>query len=120
MKTDVEKIMDQIDLFLQTLNNDSKQRSESIKELIDFLSYNLRVTELSDLQKRDFVYCMEGYPLTDKQHDLLTKSNDKEKNYYIDMWARSTYFRRCAWLTYLHGQGEIPSVNSQLSEQEQK
>lgn len=108
---DVFAVMDD---YLQEVNNDDEVRLERINELMDFLSYNKRLTALSAAEKLDFVHCMEGYPLSEKQRKALDENPEKQ-DYYITMWARSNYFRRCAWLSYLHGEDDYkPSVNAEV------
>ena len=102
MKTD--KIIDLIDEHLQEANSDKEERIRRIKEITEFLNYNLRLTELSDEEKQDFVLSMEGYPLSDEMRKTLDNcTTEEQKDHYFTMWARSTYFRRCKWLNYLKG-----------------
>jgi len=108
-----QKIIEAIDRFLQESNHDKEERVKKIKEIQDFLNYNLRITQLTDKEKTDFVYCIEGYPLSKGQSELLDECTDQRKDHYINMWARSTYFRRCAWLSYLHGETDVkPNLNA--------
>lgn len=98
-------LIDLIDEHLQEANSDTKDRIDKIKTILDFLNYNLRLTELSDDEKQDFMGCIEGYPLTDEMRETLDNCKTEErKNYYYTMWARSTYFKRCAWMQYLCGE----------------
>lgn len=104
MKT--EKLTKIISDHLQEVNKDQAERIKRIKELLDFLNYNLRLTELSDEEKEDFIGSQEGYPLNDNMRKTLDecKGNPKKEDHYITMWARSTYFRRCEWFRYLTGE----------------
>ena len=102
MKT--EELLDIIDEHLQEVNSDTEERTQRIKNILDFLNYNFRLTELSEKEKEDFVHCMEGYPLNDNMRETLNKcETEDKKSHYINMWARSTYFRQCAWFEYLYG-----------------
>jgi hypothetical protein len=107
----MDEILDKIDSFLQLSNGNTKERLDKINELLSFLNYNKRLTELSKEEKLNFVEAMEGANLTDKQRKILNESDVKMKDHYIEMWARSTYFRRCAWISYLHGKGDIPTIS---------
>lgn len=104
MKT--SELLNLIDDHLQEANSIPTDRVNRINEILTYLNFNLRLTELSELEKQDFVNCMEGFPLTDDQKKTLNDSTEERKNYYIDMWARSTYMKRCVWLTYLHGESD--------------
>ena len=100
-----ELLLEIIDGHLQELNKDAEQRAKCIEELIDFLQYNLRITKLTPEEKEDFYYCNEGYPFRDNQKKTIDGcKTQKEIDCYIDMWARATYFRRCAWMSYLFGE----------------
>ena len=97
-----------LDILVQIQNtieqkNDDKWRIEKCDEILDYVNYYKRLAELSDKEKLDFIHCNEGFPLTDEQREVLNKSDDLKKDYYFDMWARSTYFKLCAWLNYLGG-----------------
>ncbi len=106
-----EELINLVNDHLQEANADNEVRITRIQEIQDFLNYNLRLTELSAEEKEDFVNCMEGFPLTQAQRNTLSDAKGKVRNngeslqdYYIDMWARSTYFKRCAWFSYLYGE----------------
>jgi hypothetical protein len=99
------EIIEILDEYLQEVNSDQEKRIGRIKELLDFLNYNLRLTELSKEEKEDFVLSNEGYPLNEGMRKTLDGCESEEKkNHYFNMLARSTYFRRCAWLRYLTGE----------------
>ena len=101
----IEDLIIIIEEHLQEVNDNTKERVTRIKNLLDFLNYSLRLTELSEKEKEDFYGSIKGYPLNDNMRKTLEGCpNEEIKDYYITMWARSTYFRRCAWLQYLHGE----------------
>jgi hypothetical protein len=100
----IDELLETIDDHLQKVNDDIKERVKRIDGILDFLNYNRRLTLLSPEEKQDFYYCNEGYPIEGNLKKAIDKcKTEKEKNYYIDMWARTTYFRQCAWLNYLYG-----------------
>ena len=103
MKTD--EIVDLIDEHLQEVNKNKEERIKRIKEMQDFLAYNLRISELTERELDDLGRTMEGVYFTDNMRKTLDDCKTEErKNYYIEMWARSTYFKQCAWMSYLHGE----------------
>ena len=106
------KILEVIDVHLQEVNDDQALRLSRIDGLIDFLQYQRRLTALSDEEREDYGYTLQGYPLTDEQRKIMDDcKSEKARDYYVEMWARSTYFRRCAWQSYLFGQTtDKPSV----------
>ncbi len=117
MKTD--KILNIIDEHLQEVNDNTEERVKRIKTFLEYLNYNLRLTELSDEEKQSFVGSMDGAPLSPEMKKTMDeckkKSTEKEYNHYIEMWARSIYFRRCDWLQYLHGEtNEKPFVQNKV------
>ena len=93
------------------IEEDQKIRLE---EVVDYAKYCMRLISLSAAEKKDFANCMEGYPITDKQMKLLAASSEEKKDYYIDMWARSTYFKQCAWMSYLHGETDDSPYQSEF------
>lgn len=101
---DVVKMIDIIDEFLAE-SEDTPKRVFKIKELLSYLNYNLRLTELSDEELNAYRQCVDGPVLSDQMRATLEgcKTEDGRK-YYTDMWARSVYFRRCAWDEYLYGE----------------
>ena len=108
-----DEIIDIIDAHLQEVNSNRDERLSRINEILGFVSYNKRLTELTDAEQKDFVCCNEGYPFTSKQQNILDK-NPHKKDYYLNMWARATYFRQCAWLGYLFGETDKkPSLTKQ-------
>lgn len=102
MKT--EEILNIMDAHLQEVNDDQKERLSRINEMLDYLNYNKRLTELSEVEKQAFVETMEGAALTDAQRQKLKGMDKKQQDLYFDELARTTYFRRCAWLSYLSGE----------------
>lgn len=105
MKTD--ELITAISDHLQEVNDDTKERLKRIDEMLFFLNFNRRLTELSDEEKEDFVYSNEGYPWTDDMRKAYdTATDDITKQQYLEMWSRSTYMRQCDWNSYLTGQTE--------------
>lgn len=103
-KSEPVDILSLIDNHLQEANTDDAERMKRIDEIIDFLMYNKRLTALSPEEKLAFVQTMEP-ELSDEERKVINGcKTKKDKEHYIDMWARSTYFRRCAWMAYLHGE----------------
>lgn len=85
--------------------SDRSKTVELINEVMAYCNYLLRLEGLTDKEKEDFVSTMEGGGMTEEMRKVLNDcKTDKKRDYYIDMWGRSTYFRQCAWLSYLHGE----------------
>ena len=101
------QIVDIISEHLQEANNNDVERLKRIDEILEFVNYNRRLTMLTDEEKQDFIYCNEGYPRETWTEDMIkaydNAPDQKARDYYIEMWARSTYFRQCAWHNYLFG-----------------
>ncbi len=102
MKTN--ELLEHISEHLQEVNSDTTERLKRIDKMLFFLNYNRRLTELFEVEKLDFANCHEGYPWTENMGKTYDNAPDqKTKDDYIDMWARSNYFRLCAWDNYLSG-----------------
>lgn len=109
-----EEVMNLIDEHLQEANSNTEERINRTKELLRFLNYNLRLAQLTDEEKEDFIGSMEGYPLTKGMRETLDKAeNEQVREHYIDTWARSTYFKQCEWLQYLYGETEEKPFTSE-------
>lgn len=110
MKTD--EIVDLISDHLQEANSDRPERLSRIKEMLDFLNFNLRFTELTDEEQVDFVMTEEGtHPWTKEMRKKFDNATKEHQHDYIDMLARSNYFRLCAWRSYLFGETkDKPSI----------
>ena len=108
MKTD--ELIDLISEHLQEVNDDEKERMQRINAMLDFLNWNKRITELSKKEKVAFTQAMGGH-ITDSERAIIADAADeKKKEYYIDSFARANYIRKCAWISYLSGEGEKPIV----------
>lgn len=89
---------------LQEVNNNTPERLKRIDEMLFFLNFHKRLTELSKEERQDFCYCQEGFPWTEEMKKTYENaSTEEKKDYYRTMWATSTYMRRCAWDSYLAG-----------------
>jgi hypothetical protein len=102
MKT--EEVMEVIYKHLEDAKSDAV-RLKKVNELLDYFNYCKRLFSLTEDERIDFIGTMDGAPLTESERNTLenTKDNRVTYNYYVKMFARSTYFRRCNWLAYLHG-----------------
>ncbi len=84
--------------FLDTLKKD--ERIESIDDLLHRLNFERRLTMLTD-EERDH---MNNESLSPEARQKLDEAKTPvEREELITMYARSTYFRQCAWIDYLNG-----------------
>ena len=106
-----DEVIDVISQHIQETKPDSleavKRLDKIISSISEYVNYTRRLMALTDVEKQDFMDTMEGRGLTAEQRKTLDTQPDK-RNYYIEMWARSNYFRRCAWLAYLYGEEDHP------------
>ncbi len=65
-----DALIDLISDHLQELNDNKEGRVKAINEFLDFLDWNLRITELSDAEKVAFSNAMEG-GLSEKEHEKI-------------------------------------------------
>lgn len=115
-----KEILSLLDDYLQEANDSQKERVRRIKGFLDFLNYNLRLTELSKEEKIHFVNSVEGH-LTKEMHEKINSCKTKEeKDEWITMWASSSYFRQCAWFNYLNGKTNEKPFSSPKKEKKKK
>jgi hypothetical protein len=95
------------DLFISWIDDVPKSdRVKLIDDLIHRLEFERRWQSLETNQIRHM--CEE---MSESESIALSKcSTDAEKEEMIEMYARSKYFRRCAWMMYLNGESEEPPV----------
>lgn len=103
-----EEVKEVIDEHLQQVNDNTEERIKRIKDIQRYLMYNLRLTELTEKEKDAFISTMEGGDLSDADRAILDNcKSEKELDNRISNIARATYFRRCAWLSYLNGETDV-------------
>ena len=101
---ETNELMEIISEHLQKVNSDTTERLKRIDEMLFFINFNRRLTELTDEERVDYTMSHEGYPWTENMRKTYDNARDQEtKDHYIDMWARSRYIRQCAWDDYLAG-----------------
>ncbi|MES2314967.1 MAG: hypothetical protein V4524_03495 [Patescibacteria group bacterium] len=84
--------------FLDTLGKDD--RLARIDDLLHRLNFERRLTALTD-EERDH---MNDESLSPEARQKLDEAKtEAERENLITMYARSTYFRQCAWKDYLNG-----------------
>jgi hypothetical protein len=90
------------------------KRMEAIEDALHSLNFEKRVTGLTDEQK-DHLF---NDRLTDAAKQRLAAcKTDTAKEALIDEYARTRYFRRCAWVDYLNGVTDTPPVGPILGAQ---
>lgn len=86
---------------------DKIARVEFIDDMIHLLNFERRVTLLSPEQEAN----MMDAGLSDECRKKLDEcKTEDERNHYIEMYARSQYFRQCAWSNYLNGFEADPPI----------
>lgn len=101
---DIYQILTEINNLLNNSDTTPEVSLNYIKHLDDFIQFNKRLYGLNKEELDDFNSTMGG-GLTKKEIDFLNEvEGETKKDYYIDMWARSNYFRQCSWMSYLHGE----------------
>ena len=96
--------------FIESLDALPKsERINAIDDLIHRLQFEKRWQLLDENQVRHM--CDES--LSDTEAAAIANCvTVQERDERIDMYARARYFRRCAWITYLNGEGDQPPVLS--------
>jgi len=88
---------------LDTLNK--TERVERIDDVIHRMNFERRLTLLTDNQRKH----MEGNGMSEAVRAQLHELKGTPKfEHKIEEFARSLYFRQCAWVDYLNNGGEPP------------
>ena len=96
--TEFQKIEGAMIEFLDTLGR--TDRLETIDDLFHRLNFERRLTALTKEERAH----MQNATLSDKAEAALKKAETPAKREEsIVMYARSIYFKRCAWVDYLNG-----------------
>lgn len=93
-----QKIEETLLAFLDALQND--ERIASIDDLLHRLEFERRLTTLTDEEREH----MNNESISPEARQKLDDAKTpEEREELITMYARSIYFRRCAWIDYLNG-----------------
>lgn len=91
--------------YIESLKDNDEEAMKFISSTIDYLMFHKRFLELKPHEKIAFEKVLDGGELNDRERRRLDElTNEEEKDNYIGQIARTNYFRRCAWLSYLHGE----------------
>lgn len=86
---------------------DGKDRVDAIDDAIHRLQFERRLTLLTEKQ-RDHM-CNES--MSSEQRDRIDQcKTDAEREGVINGYARATYFKRVAWISYLNGETPNPPI----------
>lgn len=95
-----------VDIYaLDLLNRDD--RVEAIDDAIHRLQFERRVALLTDKQRDSM---MDDSPSPAVRKRISECRTETEREEYITMIARATYFRRMAWAAYLNGESKNAPV----------
>ena len=83
---------------------DKEPRLEFIDDMIHRLGFERRMTLLTEKQRVN----MDEQLTPEMRKRLDNAKNEEERENLITGWARTMYFRRCAWIKYLNEGGEPP------------
>lgn len=114
-----QEIMDSVSDYLETIKDNTVERLKFINTMLDYFMFHKRLSELKPHEIIAFGKALNGGELNDRERKRLEElTSEEEKDNYIGQIARTNYFRRCAWLNYLHG--EPNSSKPHVSEPEIK
>src|SRR5438046_2059505 len=90
---------------------DQKERLEAIDDLIHRLGFEKRLTELTEEERAH----MNDETLSPEARKALeAEKNAVAREERLTMYARSHYFKQCAWIDYLNGTStEKPFTSTQ-------
>jgi hypothetical protein len=98
--------------YLDTL--DEKERVERIDDLLHRLNFERRLAALTPNQRES----MNNRDLSPAARARLDEAkSEAEREELITMYARSQYFRNCAWVDYLNNGGTPPVLPNVEGEQ---
>jgi len=98
---------------------DKQARIEAIDNAIHRLNFERRWQSLTPLQAEHM--CDES--LSRAEHDALAKAKAKGGKHYdelVTVYARSRYFRKCAWMCYLNGETDEPPLADSITSVERE
>ncbi len=82
---------------------------DTIDDLIHRLQFERRWRSLRKNQRQH----MLDESLSDAAKEALSRpQTEEERDERISMYARAMYFRRCAWMEYLHGESDNPPIEA--------
>ena len=91
---------------------DKPKRIELIDDAIHRLNFERRWQLLTPEQIKHM--CDES--LSQAESDAIGKANGQKRyDELVTMYARSRYFRRCAWMCYLNGETNEPPIGAEKS-----
>ncbi|KKS77786.1 MAG: hypothetical protein UV64_C0003G0005 [Parcubacteria group bacterium GW2011_GWC1_43_11b] len=96
----LKEVEDSILSFLDGIEV-SSERTEAIDDLLHRLNFERRVTILTDEERERMM--KEGLSPTERESLNCVSSDPKAFEERLQSYARSIYFRRCAWENYLNG-----------------
>lgn len=111
-----EKLQESILGYLDTL--ESTQRTEHLEDLIHRFKFELRFARLTDEERAhmlDESLSPEARAALDKEKPGSKRFDDR-----VQMYARSTYFRRVAWVAYLNGETKEKPFSSPAKKDEKE
>lgn len=86
---------------------EKKDRVDAIDDAIHRLQFERRLTLLTEKQREHM--CNES--LSGAQRARLDQcKTDEEREEVINGYARATYFKRVAWISYLNGETPNPPI----------
>jgi hypothetical protein len=93
------------DLILQELDcsSDDDERIKRIDDLLHILNFERRVACLSDAERHAMVSAGDGRISPEMRQRIDACKSEAERKSLIDGYARTCYFRQCAWSDYLNG-----------------
>lgn len=96
-----------IHMWVENLEGLSRERKiEAFDDALHILNFGRRLASLTDKQ---LTHMNDVENLTEGQRKRLdTVKTDEDREIVIEEYARTAYFRECAWIDYLNGAGKVP------------
>ena len=105
-------IVKTIQHYLDLSKDDKKERLDKIGDLIHFLNFEKRLTELTEDESAAMMNSDNGNENDIFQYRLLHCRTDTERDELVADMARRKYFIKCAWSDYLNGVSDFKPYDS--------
>lgn len=105
-------IADTIRAYLDLSGDNKKDRLEKIDDLIHLLSFEKRLTSLTEDEAFHMMNADNGNSDEITRYRILHCKTDKDQEEVINDIARRRYFIQCAWSDYLNGISDFKPYDS--------
>lgn len=93
--------------YMESIKDNTKKSLDFIEETVSYLTFLKNYLKLKPHEKIACDSALSGGNLTEGQIKKLNSfKKEKDRDNYIESLARANYFKRLAWLRFLHNEKE--------------